>query len=80
MELDAAEGGVGVEVAAERGGAIAMESGISTESIESGLATAAVLVVASLTSRPCFFLSVRGSASGRHRRIRRKWGRGAGGV
>ena len=55
MELDAAEGGVGVEVAAERGGAIAVESGISTESIESGLATAAVLVVASLTSRPCFF-------------------------
>lgn len=52
VEVDATEGGVGVEVSAEGEGAAGAESGTSTERVASELATAAALVVASLVSRP----------------------------
>ena len=55
MEMDAAEGGVGVEVEVSAEGVERWqraESGKSTESVTSKLAMATALIVALLTSRP----------------------------
>ena len=52
VEVDAAEGRIGVEGSAEGEGATAAVSGTSTEGVASGLATAAALVTASLASGP----------------------------